>query len=218
MEHSEFFIKLRGLLEKLPGIGPRQANRFIWAFLDFRPEEQRALGEAVIALGKHLCRCSVCFRVFPVHDGETTCSFCAPKSSRNQEIIMVVERDSDLLNIERSGLFKGVYHVLGGMFDPLESENIVRERIKALYERLARGQTSDVHGTSDVEEREIILALSPTKMGEFTSEYIKKVLEPLLSRPTAQLQITRLGRGLSTGIELEYADELTLRQAIDNRK
>src|SRR3989344_8758810 len=207
MEHSQFFVGLRKLFEKFPGIGPRQANRFIWAMLDFSPDEQKVLGETILALQSRMRRCDVCFRVFPVSDSETLCSFCLPSSKRDRALLMVVEHDSDLLNVEKSGIYHGLYHVTGGTLDPLQEYSVVRDRIKTLYERLAK--------TSDVE---IILALSPTKMGEFTAQYIKKVLEPLLSGRTAKLNITRLGRGLATGMELEYADELTLKQALDNRK
>lgn len=227
MEHSQFFIKIRALFEKFPGIGPRQANRFIWTLLDFTSEEQKQLGEAILDLHKQMCRCNICMRIFPLlrpseEDSSwqalTTCSFCVQESHRDHAHIMVVEHDNDLLNIEKTKLYSGLYHVLGGTLDPLDENNVVRERIKKLYERLSRGKTSDVPETSDVEEREIILALSPTKLGEFTSEYIKKVLEPLLRDRTPKLKITRLARGLATGVELEYADEITLRQAIDNRK
>lgn len=209
MEHSQFFVGLRKLFEKFPGIGPRQANRFIWAMLDFAPDEQKLLGETILALPSRMRRCDVCFRVFPVSDSETTCSFCSSSSKRDHCMLMIIEHDSDLLNIEKAGIYRGLYHVLGGPLDPLQEQSIVRDRIKALYERLSRGRTSSV---------EIILALSPTKMGEFTAHYIQKILEPLLNGRTAKLKITRLGRGLATGMELEYADELTLKQALDNRK
>lgn len=205
MEISQYFIELRKLFERLPGIGPRQANRFIWALLDFDSEEQKKFGQAILDLPQHMRRCNICFRVFPVRDTETVCSFCLPQTSRDKTKLMILEEDSDLLNIEKTKLFHGLYHVIGGPLDPLENKSVVRDRIKELYDRIASSKELQNDG-------EIILALSPTKMGEFTSEYIKKVLEPL------KLKITRLGRGLSTGIELEYADELTLKQAMDNRK
>src|SRR3989338_6573015 len=138
MEHSEFFVRLRNLFEKLPGIGPRQANRFIWALLDFNEKELKHFGAAVLEISKRMRRCNVCFRVFPLQDSETTCSFCADASKRDRDAIMVVEHDSDLLNVEKSCMYRGLYHVLGDVLDPLDENKIVRERIKALYERLAR--------------------------------------------------------------------------------
>lgn len=206
MEHSQYFIALRALFEKLPGIGPRQANRFIWALLDFDPEDQKKLGQALLELPRQMRRCEVCFRVFPVRDQETICSFCSPQSPRDKSKLMVLEYDSDLLTMDKTRLYNGLYHIIGGPLDPLEEESVVRDRIKALYERVGATKTIS----------EIILGLSPTKMGEFTAEYIKKVLEPIVGEHN--IKITRLGRGLSTGIELEYADELTLKQALDNRK
>lgn len=209
MEHSQYFIALRRLFEKFPGIGPRQANRFIWALLDFNSEDQQKLGQSILDLSKQMRRCEVCFRVFPVRSEESICSFCAVSSSRNKSKLMILEHDNDLLNIEKTKLYDGPYHVLGGTFDPLEESAVVRDRIKALFDRVSISQEIQDGG-------EIILALSPTKMGEYTSEYIKKILEPILKN--TKTKITRLGRGLSTGIELEYADEITLKQALDNRK
>ncbi len=211
MEISQYFIELRKLFERLPGIGPRQANRFIWALLDFDADSQKKLGQAILDLPMHMQRCTVCFRVFPIQNSEKVCSFCAENTSKDKSKIMVLEHDSDLLNIEKTKIYSGLYHVLGGPLDPLEEHSAVRNHIKALYERVLTFSELQKNG-------EIILALSPTKLGEFTAEYIKKVLEPLLGGKTPKLKITRLGRGLSTGIELEYADELTLKQAMDNRK
>lgn len=243
MEHSQFFIGLRKLFEKFPGIGPRQANRFIWAMLDFAPDEQKSLGEAILALPSRIRRCNTCFRVFPVSDSEKTCSFCLPSSKRDHTILMVIERDSDLLNIEKAAIYRGLFHVLGGPLDPLQEHSIVRDRIKALYERLEQAHQNNSKGkpppnpllkkegegwgdshSSSIKLKstsiEVILALSPTKMGEFTAHYIQKILEPLTNggHSVSAIRITRLGRGLATGMELEYADELTLKQALDNRK
>ena len=224
---SDFFNELKKLLEKLPGIGPRQASRFIWAMVDFSDAERKKMAELVSSLDKHLSRCGECLRIFvipsnppyPKGEGENmSCSFCQPASKRDHSKIMVLERDNDLLNIEKSGAYSGLYHVLGGVVDPLEENQKAREGIKKLYERISRSSTSDVKSpkTSDVFPREIILALSPTKLGEFTGNYIIKVLEPFTK--SRKLKISRLGRGLSTGTDLEYADETTLRQALDNRK
>lgn len=196
--NSDYLAEFRKLLEKLPGIGPRQAARFIWAMLDFSAEEREKLSELIGVLDKNLTRCVECFRA----SKSSPCSFCTIPSQRDRSKIMVLEKDSDLLNIEKSKIYGGLYHVLGGALDPLEdSAGATRERVKALYLR-----------AESVKPKEIILALSPTKMGEFTASYITKILEPL------NIKITRLGRGLATGTDLEYADEMTLRQALDNRK
>lgn len=218
---SDFFNELKKLLEKLPGIGPRQAARFIWALADFSEEERKKMAELINSLGDHLSRCSECLRIFvtpsnppyPKVEGKNmSCSFCQPHSSRDHSKIMVVERDSDLINIEKSGIYKGLYHVLGGAVDPLEENQKAREGIKKLYKRIT--PSNPPYPKGDV-KFEIILALSPNKLGEFTANYIIKVLEPI-SR-YRDIRISRLARGLSTGTDLEYADETTLRQALDNR-
>lgn len=207
---TDFFNELKKLFEKLPGIGPRQAARFIWAMVDFAPEERTKISTLINSLDNHLSRCGECLRIFNKNTSGviTICSFCHQHSKRDRSKIMVVERDSDLLNIEKSGAYSGLYHVLGGTVDPLEENQKAREGIKKLHMR--------VLAKSATETKEIILALSPTKLGEFTGNYIIKILEPLLN--SKNLKISRLARGLSTGTDLEYADEITLRQALDNRK
>src|SRR3989344_3286017 len=102
MEISQYFIELRKLFERFPGIGPRQANRFIWALLDFDVDSQKKLGQAILDLPLHMHRCTECFRVFPIKNAETTCSFCLESTSRDISRIMIVEEDSDLLNIEKT--------------------------------------------------------------------------------------------------------------------
>lgn len=212
---NTFFEELKKLLEKLPGIGPRQASRFIWAFLDFDKKDREKLAGLINELDKHLARCGECFRAAPSEASAKEgflCSFCDPHSKRDHLEIMVLERDSDLLNMEKAGVYKGLYHILSGMINPLDENNITRQRIKALYDKLSLGQSPKL----SLGQKEIILALSSTKLGEFTASYIEKILEPL--KESKKLKITRLGRGISTGTELEYADETTLRQALDNRK
>ncbi|MDP3934900.1 MAG: toprim domain-containing protein [Candidatus Giovannonibacteria bacterium] len=213
-----YFLELRNLLEKLPGVGPRQAARYVWAFLDFGKKEREKLADLLENLDKNLRRCAECFRAFM--GAGVVCGFCSPASRREHQKIMVLERDSDLLNMEKSGVYKGLYHVLGGIINPSDENTVARERIKALYERvnLDAGRPSGRPASL-----EIILALATTKLGEFTASYIEKVLEPLHlpageAGKSKKIKISRLARGLSTGVELEYADEMTLRQALDNRK
>ncbi len=211
---ANFFSELKKYFEKLPGIGPRQAARFIWSLVDFSADERKKFSNLILNLDQHLKKCDVCFRIFTKRNAtdeiSTACSFCSHSSHRDQSKIMVLERDSNLLNIEKTGVYKGVYFILGGVVDPLDENPVVRDRIKKLYERF---KGADASAT-----KEIILALSPTKMGEFTANYIGKVLEPLFAKTSSKLKITRLARGLSTGVDLEYADEMTLKNALDNRK
>ena len=211
-----YFLELRNLLEKLPGVGPRQAARYLWAFLDFGKKDREKLADLLANLDKNLKRCKECFRAFM--GAGAVCGFCSPASRREHNKIMILERDSDLLNMEKSGVYKGLYHILGSIIDPADENTVTRERIKALYERISHSSTLGVESpkTPSVFPCEIILALPTTKLGEFTASYIEKILEPL--QKSKKIKISRLARGLSTGVELEYADEMTLKQAMQNRK
>ena len=216
----DFFQELKNLFQKLPGIGPRQASRFIYTLVDFSEEDRKKMGELVLSLDEYLKRCGSCFRIFsiqfPLLDkegrGEVVCGFCSNSSHRDQSKIMVVEKDSDLFNIEKTKLYNGAYFVLGKLFDPLEEAGIkeridfLKNKIKKMGERGIMGEMGEKNG-----QAEIILALPPSKQGEFTCEYIKKILGEKIST-------SRLARGLSSGIDLEYADENTLRHAFENRK
>ena len=213
-----YFLELRNLLEKLPGVGPRQAARYVWAFLDFNKKDREKLADLLENLDKNLRRCAECFRAFMGIGA--VCGFCSPASRREHQKIMVLERDSDLLNMEKSGIYKGLYHVLGGIIDPSDENTVTRERMKALYGRanLDAGVPPPLAGRASGRPAslEIILALPTTKLGEFTASYFEKILEPI--KKSKKMKISRLARGLSTGVELEYADEMTLRQAMENRK
>ena len=195
----DFFQELKAFFQKFPNIGPRQAGRFIYSLVDFSESERKKMGEMISELDKSLRRCENCFRIFTTSHPEVgICSFCAESSNRDKSKIMVVEKDSDLLNFEKTNSFKGLYFVLGGLFDPLEENKNPEIRINILKNKEGEG--------------EIILALPSTKLGDFTCEYIKKTL---IGSPVS---ITRLGRGISYGVELEYADENTLKHAFTNRK
>ncbi len=200
---NNLFSDLKNLFQNLPGIGPRQASRFIYSLVDFSNEDRKKMGELISYLNKSLKRCEDCFRIFSISQNNATgniCGFCDKNSARDQTKMMVLEKDSDLFNIEKSGFYNGYYFVLGNLLDPLE-KNTAEERIKILKNKTA--------GKKNVE---IILALSPSKLGEFTCEYITKTLN------NHSFKITRLARGLSSGTDLEYADENTLKHALENRK
>lgn len=200
---NDFFSELKNFFQKLPGIGPRQASRFVYTLIDFSDEERKKMGETILSLDKYLKRCENCFRIFKLSVPTVFCSFCDENSRRDHSKIMVVEKDGDVLSFEKSGVHHGLYFVLGGLFDPLGENQNPQERIKIFSGRVR---------WLGAMEREIILALPSTKLGDFTCEYIKKSL------PLDSAKITRLARGLSSGVELEYADEITLKHAFLNRK
>ena len=183
-------------LTKLPGIGPKTAQRLAYKIL-FMPEESvRQMAEALIEVKETIVECPVCFNLTDV----TPCSICSDEA-RSDEILCVVEEPKDVLSIERSGKFRGRYHVLHGSISPMENVGPEDLRIKELVRRVEEGNF-----------KEVILATNPSVEGEATSMYIARLLKDKVER------ITRLAHGLPIGGELEYADELTLGYALEGRK
>ncbi len=183
-------------LGRLPGIGPKSAQRLAF-YLFNRPEDEvRSLSEAILAAKLGLKRCPVCFNV--MSSGEDRCAVCADPN-RDQTVICVVEQPADLLAIERSGEFNGLYHVLHGALSPMNGVGPDQLTLRSLSERLEAVS-------------EVVLANSTTVEGEATAMYIAKQLEG------QGLKVTRIAYGLPVGGDLEYADEVTLGRAISNRR
>lgn len=181
--------------ERLPGIGPKTAQRLTFYLLHAPKEEAHALSKAAIEMKEKTILCSTCFNI-----GEADpCSVCAD-SSRDQSIVAIVEDPLDVLAMERAG-FKGLYHVLHGVISPLENIGPDQLHIRELLPRLKDGKI-----------KEIILATNPTMEGEATAMYIQRLIGPL------GVKITRIARGLPVGGDLEYADESTLNRALEGRK
>ena len=181
---------------KLPGIGPKSAQRLVYYLLRNSNEEAQALAEAILELKEKIRLCSICFNITDCDP----CVICQDKE-RDHSKICVVEKPSDVLPLERTGKYQGMYHVLHGAINP--SQGIVPEqlRINELLSRLQDGSVS-----------EVILATNPNMEGETTALYLYRILEPL------GIHITRLARGLPFGGELEYADDVTLAQALESRR
>ena len=198
------------LFSRFPGIGPRQATRFAFFILKeknpFIPELVAALQEMEAAVGV----CSECFRTMErVGADEHRCAFCRD-TRRDHAVVAVMEKESDMQNMESTGAYHGLYHILGGIISPLDTESPKRIRLKELYER--------IEGALKAKEKcEVILATNPTTEGDTTALYIERILSPLKDKYPL-LVLSRLGRGLSLGAELEYADEVTLKNALKNRK
>lgn len=192
--------------EKLPGIGPKTAQRLTFYLLHVPQAELDSFSEAVAGLKRGTKLCSICKNV-----GETDpCSVCSD-SNRDKGIVMVVEQPLDVLALEKTRKYKGVYHVLHGAINPLENIGPEEIFIKELVNRV-----KDRDGDRD-SVKEVILATNPTMEGEATAMYIKKQLEGQRTKDKG-LRVTRLGLGLPTGADLEYADETTLTQAIEGRR
>ncbi len=181
---------------KLPGIGPKSAQRLVYYLLRNSNEEAKALAEAILELKEKIRLCSICFNITDCDP----CVICQDKE-RDHSKICVVEKPSDVLPLERTGKYQGMYHVLHGAINP--SQGIVPEQLR-INELLSRLQDSSVS--------EVILATNPNIEGETTALYLYRILEPL------GIHITRLARGLPFGGELEYADDVTLAQALESRR
>lgn len=194
--------RLTEIFSHFPGIGPRQAKRFVYALLS-RMYTTDELIRALSDLKNGVAQCTKCYRFYP-KNGSTSnvCNICSD-ASRDQSLLMIVPRDSDLEAVEKSRSFRGVYFVLGGALPVLEKEPERRIRINELRTRVKNEGNSLT---------EIILAMNANTEGENTADFLREELTPLT---TALL--TSLGRGLSTGAELEYADPDTLKNALLHR-
>ncbi len=199
--------KLTALFERFPGIGPRQARRFVQYLLTANPSIRQELSESIKALAAQTNQCKKCYRWYPVKtqasNGAGAKDFCdiCNDPQRDKTILFVIEKDADVDNVERSG-FKGLYFVLGGTI-PLASEEPTKYiRLAPLLKRVETEVTS---------LKEIILGLSATTEGDHTRQILQEKLREL------PVKLSSLGRGLSTGSELEYADPDTIQQALGNR-
>jgi recombination protein RecR len=182
-------------LSRLPGIGPKTAQRLTYYLLRAPTEQAEALAEAVLELKRNVVLCESCFNI----TDRTPCSICSD-AERERARICVVEEPLDVVAIERTGQYKGTYHVLHGAISPIEG--IGPEELK-IRELLGRLQSSEVE--------EVILATNPNLEGDATAMYLTRLLQPL------GITVTRLARGLPVGGDLEYADEITLSNALAGR-
>lgn len=181
--------------ERLPGIGPKTAQRLTYYLLHAPKEEAQALAESALALKEKTVICSVCFNI-----SESDPCEIDNDPSRNKEVIAVVEDPLDVLALERAN-FKGLYHVLHGSISPLENIGPEQLKIRELLPRL-----------KDEVVKEVILATNPTLEGDSTAMYIERLIRPL------GVKATRIARGMPVGGDIEYADETTLTRALEGRK
>lgn len=200
--------KLAAHFAQFPGIGARQSKRFVYFLL----KKDRAYLNELISLIKSLedsvLECTRCHRYFMKkynEDGDQ-CSVCT-NTARNKNILMVVEKDSDLEAIERSSVYQGSYFILGGTLPILEKHPESKIRVRELKTLIEKEKNTI---------KEIILACAVTPESEHTADYVHTMIEPITT--AAHIKLTALGRGLSTGTELEYSDADTLRFALEGRK
>ncbi len=181
---------------ELPGIGPKTASRLAFFLLRGKSELALRLSETLQGLVNHTRFCSVCYNVTEADP----CPICADPA-RDQRIICVIEEPMDVLSLERTESYRGVYHVLHGALSPLEGIFAEDLRITELEKRVREGDIA-----------EVILATNPTSEGDYTAAYLVQRLKPL------GVRVTRLGRGLPVGGDLEYADAVTLSRALESRQ
>lgn len=192
---------LAEIFSHFPGIGPRQAKRFVYYLLSRDRGTIEAFVNAVSKLKSETLQCSECKRYFAKNGSDRNiCTICSD-SHRDNSLLMIVPRDADFEAVEKSGSYKGLYFILGGSLPILEKEPEKRIRFRDLESRIKRDQGKI---------KEIILAMNANAEGENTSDFLKEKL-------TGDFQISELGRGLSTGSELEYADPDTLKNALLHR-
>ena len=190
---------------KLPGVGPKTAQRLAFYLLHVPQTELNSFAGALANLKKHTVLCSICKNV-AVKD---PCKYCDSRS-RDKSVIMVVEQPLDILAFERTGKFDGVYHVLHGAINPLENIGPDEIFIENLIQRVK------THSAKATRVKEIIIATNPTMEGEATAMYLaKRLKETMNGNP---LKVSRLGMGIPTGAYLEFADETTLTQAMEGRR
>ncbi|MEK7531341.1 MAG: toprim domain-containing protein [Patescibacteria group bacterium] len=198
--------KLTEKFRDFPGIGPRQAKRFVYFLLSRHGGYLDEISTLIKDVKKEISQCPECFRLSPKRNGNS-CSICFD-TSRDNSLLAIVEKDIDLENIERSGAYRGRYFVLGDALPILEKNPEKRIRSTELFSRIS---TLSEKGTL----KEVILALSANAEGENTDIYIKNLLRPLQEKHPFVISV--LGRGLSTGSEVEYADSDTLKNAFLHR-
>lgn len=199
MQYIAPLAKLIEHFRALPGIGSKTAVRLAYHVLDMDAAKARALAEAIVEAREKIGFCSVCCNL----SDQDPCAICASEK-RDRSKICVVEQPQDVAAVERMKDYKGLYHVLHGSLSPLSGVGPENLRVKELLHRL--------EGEAGAEVQEIIMATNPTVEGEATAMYLARLLKP------AGLKVTRIAHGLPIGGDLEYADEVTLAKAIENRK
>jgi len=193
---AEAINKLIQEFNKLPGIGPKSAQRLAFYLLRASDEQTKLLAEAILSLKQKISLCATCFNVTE----SDPCPICrSDKRERSQ--ICIVEQPQDILALEHTGIYYGLYHVLHGAISPTEGIGTDDIKIKELLNRLQDGSV-----------KEVILGTNPNLEGEQTAMYLSRLISPM------GIRVTRLARGLPFGTELEYADDVTLTQAIEGRQ
>ncbi|OGP76767.1 MAG: recombination protein RecR [Deltaproteobacteria bacterium RBG_16_64_85] len=196
MSYPKPLRRLIAMLSRLPGIGEKTATRLSLHLLKIPPDALRELGEAIAGLSDAVIRCSKCFNIADADP----CALCTDPARRD-DVLCVVEDPTDIVPIEKSGEYKGRYHVLGGAISPIDGVMPEDLHIRELLERIPQGGVE-----------EVILATNLTAEGESTASYLAGVVKPL------NVRVTRIAYGMPVGADLEYTDEVTVGRAIRGRR
>lgn len=196
MRYAPPIARLLEELERLPGIGPKSAQRIAYWLLTAEPDDAQRLADAITEVKRTIHFCPVCFNFA---EGDV-CEVCADPE-RDRAMICVVEEPRDLVAVDRTGEFRGVYHVLQGAISPIDGIGPEQLRVRELLERLAEDGIV-----------EVVMATNPNVEGETTAVYLARLIKPL------GIRVTRIASGLPVGGDLEYADEVTLGRALEARR
>ncbi|HWA31901.1 MAG TPA: toprim domain-containing protein [Candidatus Paceibacterota bacterium] len=197
--------KLTEIFKEFPGIGERQARRFVYFLMAKNGDYAASLTKLVAELKKEVSQCESCFRFFlGGQNGKKICGICTDPGA-DTSTLLVLEKDSDLESMRKSGAYRGMYFLLGGLVPIVEKTTKSRVRIEELKKRVKTGKP-----------KEVILAFSLSPQGDHTESYVRSELADIAKE--LGIKISTLGRGLSTGTELEYSDTDTLKNALKNRQ
>lgn len=196
MHYAKPLARLVGELEKLPGIGPKSAQRLAFHLLRIPADEARQLSDAIREVKERISTCQICFNF----TDQPVCDICR-NERRDRSVLCVVAEPRDLLAMERTNEFTGRYHVLGGVISPLDGIGPEMLRVRELIERIQRDEV-----------KEVILATNPTVEGDTTAMYLARLIKPF------QVRVSKIAFGLPVGGDLDYADQATLIQALEGRR
>ncbi len=198
--------KLTEIFKEFPGIGERQAKRFVYFLMHKNPAYAENLSNLISELKKEVTQCKECFRFFIIGGNKNKlCEICANPHT-DSSVLMVIEKDSDLESIKKSRVYHGKYFILGGLVPIVEKNTRSRIRIEELKKKIS----------SSKDLKEVILAFSISPQGDHTDQYVREQIKDTAEK--LGIKISSLGKGLSTGTELEYSDNDTLKNALKNRQ
>ena len=198
--------RLTEIFKEFPGIGERQARRFVYFLMSRNGSYNENLSKMILELKKEVTQCKECFRFFLVQGSQSNvCDICSNQNT-DHSLLMVVEKDSDFESVRKSRTYNGKYFILGGLVPIVEKTTKSRVRIEELKKSIS----------ANTEIKEVILAFSLSPQGDHTDQYVREQIKDIAEKQ--KVKISSLGKGLSTGTELEYSDNDTLKNALKNRQ